>query len=96
MNRIPSSSARQFRFTCCGYTVDTVWLTIYNGADALVTSATASNSGAGFYWAVVTVPGTVGFYQGIWHAYYGTDAASNAALYKTPDRFEVVLEQVDW
>ncbi len=93
--RYPTGSAIEFLYTASGYTVNTLWMALYNGSDTLVKSATATASGGGFYFAIVTMPSSPGNYVGIWNAYYGSDFEGDPALWKQADRVELIVEEVD-
>jgi len=100
LDRWPASTAILHKFTTRDpssnlVSVDTAWLAIYGGGEALVYSAAAQNSGAGYYWAIAMTPSTAGIYSGIWHAYYGTLTPSGNALTREFFRYEILLEQVD-
>jgi len=96
MDRVRAGSARQFKHICSDRTVNTGWTAIYNGSEALVSSATFQVSAAGHYYTIVTLPTSPGFYRVDYNAYFGTDSEGNDALWKTTDFFEIVLEEVDW
>ena len=95
LKQIPGGGARMFTWVASGYTVETLWFALYTGSETLVSSAIGVSSGAGHYYAIVTMPSTPGYYQGIWNAYYDTDNAGADALWKEGIVVEVVNLEVD-
>ena len=78
-----------FRWISSGQSPTTIYTTVLDGSDTMVTSCAMTDSGNGHYYANITLPSTPGFYV-------REDVATISSLpYKKRKRMLVVPQEVD-
>jgi hypothetical protein len=87
-----AGSAVQFTLVTCGTTV-TGHVAIISNSETLISSATYTESSTGYYYAIMAVSSTEGFYTAQHFPTVGTDAYGNAAIWRKNDHFQVILDE---
>lgn len=89
MDKFLSGDTRQFTWISSGAAASPISAAILNSADAVVSSVSMTDSGAGHYYAVMTMPNTQGYYV------KETLATVNSKQYKQREKFKIILCEVD-
>jgi hypothetical protein len=83
MQRIQAGTTKEFTWISSGVVPVDLHISIYDGSETLVTSQTLVSSGNGHYYANVTVPSSVGFYNTKFSWTYGGNPYIESLRFKT-------------
>jgi len=89
MNKYLGGTTKKFTWISSGQNPSGLAATIRDGSETLVSSTSMTDSGAGFYFAAVTLPSTPGYYVKEMVATIG------GKPYNKRETFKIVLSEVD-